>query len=149
MLKIFSKIKKDDSESKDFSAAEIASGEIRIEKKINYFHKKVICEDGKLYNTETATKVIESDKEKTNWIGSCQERTYFVTDKGNWFSCKTFIEPGRREYMKKVGGIDVKVEEADVTYMDLRLESTKKVKSILGATDITIYKKYFGEVEEG
>ena len=28
MLKIFSKIKKDDSESKDFSAAEIASGEI-------------------------------------------------------------------------------------------------------------------------
>lgn len=76
-------------------------------------------------------------------------RTYFITAKGNWFSCDTFIEPGRREYMKKVGGIDVKVEEADVTYMDLRLESTKKVKSILGATDITIYKKYFGEVEEG
>lgn len=149
MFKNFFKTKKEDPESQDFNASEIASGAFRIERKTNYFHKKSICEDGKLYNTETATKVIESDKEKVSWCGSYRVRTYFITTKGNWFSCDTFIELGRREYMKKVGGIDVKVEEADVTYMDLRLESVQKVKSILGATDITIYKKYFGEVEEG
>ena len=51
--------------------------------------------------------------------------------------------------MKKIGELDVKVEEIDVTYTDLRLESIPAVKEILGTTDVTLYEKYFGEVEEG
>lgn len=149
MFKFFSKNKKGVSESQGFSSEEIAHGVFRVEKKTNYFHKKAICEDGKLYNTETAIKVIELDKEKVNWFGSYRTRTYFITDKGNCFSCDTLVQVGVREHMEKVGDIDVKVEETDVTYIDLELESIQEVKRNLGSADIDLYKKYFGEVEEG
>lgn len=79
VLKFFSKNKKGVSESQGFSSEEIAHGVFRVEKKTNYFHKKAICKDGKLYNTETAIKVIELDKEKVNWFGSYQMRTYFIS----------------------------------------------------------------------
>lgn len=128
MLKFFSKNKKGVSESQGFSSEEIAHGVFRVEKKTNYFHKKAVCKDGKLYNTETAIKVIELDKEKVNWFGSYQMRTYFITAKGNWFSCYTLVEAGIREHMKQVGDIDVKVVETDVSYLDLELESIQEVK---------------------
>lgn len=51
--------------------------------------------------------------------------------------------------MKQVGNIGVKVEETDVSYLDLKLESIQEVKEKLGFADIDLYKKYFGEVEEG
>ena len=149
MLKFFSKNKKGVSESKGFSSEEIAHDVFRVEKKTNYFHKKAICKDGKLYNTETAIKVIELDKEKVNLFGSYRMRTYFITAKGNWFSCYTLVEAGIREHMKQVGDIGVKVEETDVSYLDLKLESIQEVKEKLGFADIDLYKKYFGEVEEG
>ena len=149
MFKFFSKNKKGVSES-DFGTAEITPNVFRYEHKTNYFHKKAICEDGKLYNTETATEVVKFNEGKASWDGwgHCT-RTYFITAKGKWFSCWTLIQSRKWEIVKKVGDIDVKVEETDVTYMDLKLESAEKIKQILGATNIDLYKKYFGEVEEG
>lgn len=143
MLENFFKTKKDNSEPEN------VPNPFKVETEMNYFHKKAILEDGKLYDTETAEKVIEVNKSRTCWSSSYQCRTYFRTVKGNWFSCDTFVEAGVRARMKQEGGLDVKVEITNVTYFGLRLESVSGVKAILGELNIDLYEKYFGEVEEG
>lgn len=41
------------------------------------------------------------------------------------------------------------ITSKQITYSILRIENKDKIKVLLGNKDISLYKKYFGEVEEG
>ena len=143
MLKFFSKNKKGVSEIRhDYENVGQESPAIR--KLVKPIHANAILADGRLYDTQTATYVCE--------YGNL---SLFVTKNGRWFGAKSKYElagysadkNGDRtaEYRLTYYGLEC----IDISYLDLKLESIQEVKEKLGFTDIDLYKKYFGEVEEG
>lgn len=124
MFKFFSKNKKGVSETEPL---------YRNETEI---HAKAILQDGRLYNTETATFVCD-----------CQYglRSLFITKNNRWFtalcnlqSCGNTVDENGRL-----------ISEYKKVYYSLSCASEKYAKEVLSATNIDLYKKYFGEVEEG
>ena len=64
---------------------------------------------------------------------------------GNWFSAFTVIN-GYREENQEENTITTWVH---IAYGSLQVEDKENIKILLGGKDIDLYKKYFGEVEEG
>lgn len=96
-------------------------------------HAQQVLEDGKLYSTEKAEKIFEHGG-----------RVYFITPKQNMFSA------GYRQYVytpMKEG--ELKSTVYQIEYTNLRIEQEVTIKQIIGKNDINLYKKYFGEPEEG
>lgn len=113
-----------------------------------YHHKKAVLEDGKLYDTDTSEKIFsdETDAECIS-LSRTKRRAYFLTPHGNWFSAEeeTETESG----ITDVGEYRIQVTKTIFTYNNLRKEKTHRVKDLIGKNDYELYKKYFGEVEEG
>ena len=124
VLKFFSKKQKGVSETEA-----LYKNEIEI-------HAKAILQDGRLYNTETATLVCD-----------CKYglRSLFITKNKRWFTALCNLQScGSR--VDENGNL---ISEYKKVYYDLSCASEEYAKEILSATSIELYKKYFGEVEEG
>lgn len=146
MLKFFSKNKKGVHEESEEKFPNAYTAKIRKEDKIT--HIKAICEDGRLYDTKNAEKVF-FNREDENYTGfrymtDCG-KTYFVTAKGNWFSAFTTIYESTKEYREE----NMITTSKKIVYSFLHVEDKEKIKILLGSKDIELYRKYFGEVEEG
>ena len=146
VLKFFSKIKKGVSEESEEKFPNAYTMKIRKEDKIT--HAEAICADGRLYDTKNAEKVF-FNRENENYAGfrymtNCG-KTYFVTAKGNWFSAFTNIYESTKEYQEE----NMITTSKEIVYSFLHVEDKEKIKVLLGNKDISLYKKYFGEVEEG
>lgn len=94
-------------------------------------HTKSIV-DGKLYDTEKATKVSEMNG----------GRLLFVTEKGNYFSCTTECD----NYISSSEDGICQVHE--IIYSDIRPESIEGAKDSIGRCKPEKYVELFGEVEE-
>lgn len=121
---------------------------MKIRKEDKITHAEAICADGKLYSTKNAEKVF-FNRENENYAGfgymmNCG-KTYFVTEKGNWFSAFTNIYESTKEYQEE----NMITTSKEIVYSLLHVENKDKIKVLLGNKDIDLYKKYFGEVEEG
>ena len=144
MLKFFSKNKKGVSEESEEKFPNAYTVKIRKEDKIT--HAEAICADGKLYSTKNA-EIIFFEQEDSAELGYTFYfgRTYFVTAKGNWFSAHTAVSEFTKEYREE----NMIITSKQIAYSIVRLENKEKIKVLLGNKDISLYKKYFGEVEEG
>lgn len=107
-------------------------------------HSSGICSDCKFYNTENSEKVIFNQTDSI-YNTACYGRTYFVTANGNWFSAHTFITRFRKENQEE----NTITTWVHIVYGSLQIEDKENIKMLLGNKDIDLYKKYFGEVEEG
>ena len=146
MFKFFSKNKKGVHEESEEKFPNDYTAKIRKEDKIT--HIKAICKDGRLYDTKNAEKVF-FNREDENYTGfrymtDCG-KTYFVTAKGNWFSAFTTIYESTEEYQEE----NMIIKSKKIVYSFLHVEDKEKIKILLGSKDIELYRKYFGEVEEG
>lgn len=146
VLKFFSKKQKGVLEESEEKFPNAYTVKIRKEDKIT--HAEAICADGRLYDTKNAEKVF-FNRENENYAGfrymtDCG-KTYFVTAKGNWFSAHTIVSKFTKEYREE----NTIITSKQITYSILRIENKDKIKVLLGNKDISLYKKYFGEVEEG
>ena len=146
MLKFFSKKQKGVLEESEEKFPNAYTVKIRKEDKIT--HAEAICADGRLYDTKNAEKVF-FNLENENYAGfrymtDCG-KTYFVTAKGNWFSASTTIYKSTEEYQEE----NMITTSKKIVYSFLHVEDKEKIKILLGNKDIELYKKYFGEVEEG
>lgn len=124
VLKFFSENKKGVPE-----AEPLYKNEIEI-------HTKAILQDGRLYNTETATFVCD-----------CQYglRSLFITKNKRWFTALCNLQScGIR--VDENGNL---ISEYKKVYYNLNCASEEYAKEILSTISIELYKKYFGEVEEG
>lgn len=139
ILEKFFKNKKGLSESQE---AEVQENPAKHERIVEVIHAKAILEDGKLYNTETAKKVFSDEQQNIAFCGSSLCRSYFVTAKGKWFSADERVDIYNKGKYPKEQTVVVS------TYDELRMENERSVKKLLGKTDLELYKKYFGEVEE-
>lgn len=112
-----------------------------------YYHKKAVLEDGRLYDTESAKKVF-TDKASTEYValGRITQRVYFLTPNGRWFSAEEDIET--ESGITDVGEYRTQVTKTIYVYGNLRMEKTHRVKDLIGKNDYKLYKQYFGEVEE-
>lgn len=121
---------------------------LQCDKVYEYHHKKAVLEDGKLYDTESAKKVF-TDESSLEYItfGKTKCRAYFITSYGNWFSAE--VETENESGITDVGEYRIQVLKTIFTYSNLRIEQEITVKSLIGKNDYELYKKYFGEVEEG
>ena len=144
VLKFFSKNKKSVSEESEEKFPNAYTMQIRKEDKIT--HAEAICADGKLYSTKNA-EIIFFEQEDSAELGYTFYfgRTYFVTAKGNWFSAHTAVSKFTKEYREE----NMIITSKQIAYSILRIENKDKIKVLLGNKDISLYKKYFGEVEEG
>lgn len=111
-------------------------------------HKESVLEDGRLYDTSKAEKVFSEPSVSCICFGKSRCRTYFLTQNGRWFSADEDTERvnGKISEGERICIRDVKVFTA---YSDLRIEKKSTVKDLLGKNDYELYKKYFGEAEEG
>lgn len=146
VLKFFSKKQKGVLEESEEKFPNAYTVKIRKEDKIT--HAEAICVDGRLYDTKNAEKVF-FNRENENYAGfrymtDCG-KTYFVTAKGNWFSASTTIYKSTEEYQEE----NMITTSKKIVYSFLHVEDKEKIKILLGNKDIELYKKYFGEVEEG
>ena len=136
ILEKFFKNKKEVSEPEE---KEEQSLEVKAE--TNITHAIEISSDGKLYKTETAELIIQGHFSFVNSNFS-DAKAYFVTPKGNFFSATAYAE--RHERVKD----GVIVHELNIIYGNIKPEPPEAIKMAIGKTNIELYKKYFGEVEE-
>lgn len=133
MLKFFSKNKKDVSEIRhDYENVGHESPAIR--KLVKPIHAKAILADGRLYDTQTATYVCEYG-----------DLSLFVTKNGRWFGAKSKSELAG--YSADENGD--RTAEYRVMYYGLECVDKFFVMQHLWYLSGDLYKKYFGEVEEG
>lgn len=111
-------------------------------------HKESVLEDGRLYDTSKAEKVFSEPSVSCICFSKSRCRTYFLTKNGRWFSADEDTErvSGKISEGERICIQDIKVF---TTYSDLRIEKKSIVKDLLGKNDYELYKKYFGEAEEG
>lgn len=111
-------------------------------------HKESVLEDGRLYDTSKAEKVFSEPSVSCICFSKSRCRTYFLTKNGRWFSADEDTErvSGKISEGERICIQDIKVF---TTYSDLRIEKKSTVKDLLGKNDYELYKKYFGEAEEG
>lgn len=133
VLKFFSKNKKGVSETKQ-AYENVGQESPAIRKLVKPIHAKAILADGRLYDTQTATYVCE--------YGNL---SLFVTKNGRWFGAKSKSE---------LAGYSVdengdKTAKYRVMYYDLECIDKIFVMQHLWYCSHKLYKKYFGEVEEG
>ena len=114
-----------------------------------YHHKKAVLENEMLYDTESAKKVF-TDESSLEYIsfGVSTQRVYFLTPNRHWFSAEERIET-ESGIITDVGSYRIQVLKTIFTYSNLRIEQEITVKSLIGKNDYELYKKYFGEAEEG
>ena len=133
MLKFFSKNKKDVSEIRhDYENVGHESPAIR--KLVKPIHAKAILADGRLYDTQTATYVCEYG-----------DLSLLVTKNGRWFGAKSKSELAG--YSADENGD--RTAEYRVMYYGLECVDKFFVMQHLWYLSGDLYKKYFGEVEEG
>lgn len=133
VLKFFSKNKKDVSEIRhDYENVGHESPAIR--KLVKPIHAKAILADGRLYDTQTATYVCEYG-----------DLSLFVTKNGRWFGAKSKSELAG--YSADENGD--RTAEYRVMYYGLECVDKFFVMQHLWYLSGDLYKKYFGEVEEG
>ncbi len=130
-------------ESQNLSEKIILNNEIDITS-----HKESVLEDGRLYDTSKAEKVFSEPSVSCICFGKSRCRTYFLTKNGRWFSADEDTErvSGKISEGERICIQDIKVF---TTYSDLRIEKKITVKDLIGRNDYELYKKYFGEAEEG
>ena len=111
-------------------------------------HKESVLEDGRLYDTSKAEEVFTEPEVSYICFGRSRCRAYFLTKNGRWFSADKDTE---RVNCKISEGERICIQDIKVftTYSDLRIEKKSTVKDLLGKNDYELYKKYFGEAEEG
>lgn len=97
-------------------------------------HAKAILADGRLYDTQTATYVCEYG-----------DLSLFVTKNGRWFGAKSKSELAG--YSADENGD--RTAEYRVMYYGLECVDKFFVMQHLWYLSGDLYKKYFGEVEEG
>lgn len=133
MLKFFSKNKKGVSETNQ--AYENVGQEFpAIRKLVKPIHAKAILTDGRLYDTQTATYVCKYG-----------DLSLFVTKNGRWFGAKSKSELAG--YSSDENGD--RTAEYRVMYYGLECIDKIFVMQHLWYCNHKLYKKYFGEVEEG
>ena len=133
VLKFFSKNKKGVSEIRhDYENVGQESPAIR--KLVNPIHANAILADGRLYDTQTATYVCE--------YGNL---SLFVTKNGRWFGAKSKYELAG--YSADKNGD--RTAEYRLTSYGLECIDKIFVMQHLWYCSHKLYKKYFGEVEEG
>lgn len=94
-------------------------------------HAKAVV-DGKLYDTEKSEFLSQADNGRTLW----------VTNKGNYFSCKAFPD----EYTSPKNG---RIEQHyDTCHYDIRPETKEYAISNLGRYNVEKYIELFGQPEE-
>mgnify|MGYP004458293993 FL=1 len=111
-----------------------------------YNHMKAVLEDGRLYDTESSEKIF-SDERSLRYFAPTS-RVYFLTPHGKWFSaeekvrvtCSVIIDDAQ---------CPIRIIKLIFTYSGLRIEHEETVKTLIGKNDYEMYKKYFGEAEEG
>lgn len=133
ILEKFFKNKKEVSEPEEIP--------MEVKEKINIAHATEISSDGRLYKTETAEFIVQEPFIFGN-IRHSTAKVYFVTPKGNFFSATAYAEI--REAKKD----DVIVHELNIVYRNLKPEPPEIIKRAIGKTNIELYEKYFGKVEE-
>lgn len=146
VLKFFSKNKKGVSVPEEYEKKFPNANIKRIRKDNIVVHSSGICADGKFYNTENAEKIFSDNIDYDHYGYTCySEKTYFLTAKGNWFSAFTVINCFREENQEE----NTITTWKHIVYGSLQIEDKENIKMLLGNKDIDLYKKYFGEVEEG
>lgn len=133
MLKFFSKNKKGTSEIRTVYE-NVGQESPAIRKLVKPIHAKAILADGRLYDTQTATYVCEYG-----------DLSLFVTKNGRWFGAKSKSELAG--YSADENGD--RTAEYRVTYYGLECVDKFFVMQHLWYLSGDLYKKYFGEVEEG
>ena len=133
VLKFFSKNKKGVSETNQ-AYENVGQESPEIRKLVKPIHAKAILADGRLYDTQTATYVCE--------YGNL---SLFVTKNGRWFGAKSKSE---------LAGYSVdengdRTAEYRVMYYGLECIDKIFVMQHLWYYNHKLYKKYFGEAEEG
>lgn len=133
MLKFFSKNKKGTSEIRTVYE-NVGQESPAIRKLVKPIHAKAILADGRLYDTQTATYVCEYG-----------DLSLFVTKNGRWFGAKSKSELAG--YSADENGD--RTAEYRVMYYGLECVDNFFVMQHLWYLSGDLYKKYFGEVEEG
>ena len=133
MLKFFSKNKKGVSETSQ-AYQNVGQEPPVIRRLVKPIHAKAILSDGRLYDTQTATYVCEYG-----------DLSLFVTKNGRWFGAKSKSELAG--YSVDENGY--RTAECRLTYYDLECIDKIYVMQHLWYCNHKLYKKYFGEVEEG
>ena len=133
MLKFFSKNKKGTSEIRTVYE-NVGQESPAIRKLVKPIHAKAILADGRLYDTQTATYVCEYG-----------DLSLFVTKNGRWFGAKSKSELAG--YSADENGD--RTAEYRVMYYGLECVDKFFVMQHLLYLSGDLYKKYFGEVEEG
>lgn len=133
MLKFFSKNKKGTSEIRTVYE-NVGQESPAIRKLVKPIHAKAILADGRLYDTQTATYVCEYG-----------DLSLFVTKNGRWFVAKSKSELAG--YSADENGD--RTAEYRVMYYGLECVDKFFVMQHLWYLSGDLYKKYFGEVEEG
>lgn len=106
-------------------------------------HAKAILSDGKMYDTSKAKEIV-SVQDTVFAYGTIIYRTYFATENGRYFSANKTVDIRKSFNMPE----NTETQTIHIDYADLRIESEPAVKEIIGKTDVGLYKKIFGEVEE-
>lgn len=133
VLKFFSKNKKGTSEIRTVYE-NVGQESPAIRKLVKPIHAKAILADGRLYDTQTATYVCEYG-----------DLSLFVTKNGRWFGAKSKSELAG--YSADENGD--RTAEYRVMYYGLECVDKFFVMQHLWYLSGDLYKKYFGEVEEG
>ena len=133
MLKFFSKNKKGTSDIRTVYE-NVGQESPAIRKLVKPIHAKAILADGRLYDTQTATYVCEYG-----------DLSLFVTKNGRWFGAKSKSELAG--YSADENGD--RTAEYRVMYYGLECVDKFFVMQHLWYLSGDLYKKYFGEVEEG
>lgn len=96
-----------------------------------------------MYDTSNAKELVSKHEEMEAW-GVNIYRTYFETKNGRYFSAresrnlrKSFNLPENTE-----------MQTMYISYDDLKIETKLSAKEIIGKSNVELYKKLFGEVEE-
>lgn len=133
MLKFFSKNKKGVSETSQ-AYQNVGQEPPVIRRLVKPIHAKAILTDGRLYDTQTATYVCKYG-----------DLSLFVTKNGRWFGAKSKSELAG--YSSDENGD--RTAEYRVTYYSLECIDKIFVMQHLWYCSHELFKKYFGEVEEG
>ena len=133
MFKFFSKKQKGGSETSQ-AYENVGQESPAIRKLVKPIHAKAILTDGRLYDTQTATYVCE--------YGNL---SLFVTKNGRWFGAKSKSELAG--YSADENGD--RTAEYRVMYYGLECVDKFFVMQHPWYLSGDLYKKYFGEVEEG